>query len=718
MAEYVIPADRIGVWEANVRNGVIGGIPTYSAGPNIMDYGGVDDGTGNNNSALQSAIAASSNDQAIILPAGTFAFTSAYMDWNFSRRAIRGAGMGATTLKISSGTSGFLFGTGLDYGSEFNPHSTITGGLTKGSTVITVADGSSFVNDRMAKINITNDPDLPVLDVNGYEGKRSFYVWIVSKSGNDLTLSVPLPCDFTGTEKTGATIYQSQLTCQKLVGIEDLTIDASASGGATQNGVNFDGNVYQGWIKNVLVKNYNNYGLKIQNSVCAEIRGCRIDPGYGGGSNRSGLLSNNNSFMLFEDNIVNGAYPGIEVNAATFGSVFAYNYATLGFNINHGAHNSMNLYEGNRAPNVHADGYFGGTSHELFFRNHWDRGSAGTAFCFSLKRATRYHNIVGNIMGLTGAVTADLGYYNGYPNIGNLTYNGTAQPSTGDWWVDWDTTNHRPKSLSGTLTTRTDDTHGIITMSTGLGAEVQTHKTNSGSGSCTLRWPGFTINVVMLGTISGDSVPVTTPGIALPAEGTPIDIWPGFDGFQEFDYDVDGTLLKKSNYYFGTSEIPSAESIGSDTLKNSYFRSSKPSYFGALDWPPFDPTNPASGADNRIPAQQRFSSPAAPVITVDPSSQTVTEGANVTLTAAATGNPAPTWSWTKNGSPISGATSSTLSLTSVTEADEGSYVATATNSEGSDSSTAAVLTVNPSGIPSTNSIRLSRAPLYAATVST
>ena len=107
MAEYTIPADRIGVWEANVRNGVIGGIPTYSAGPNIMDYGGIDDGTGSNNTALQSAIAASSNDQAIILPAGIFSFSNAYLYWGTSRRAIRGAGMGATTLNITSGTSGF-----------------------------------------------------------------------------------------------------------------------------------------------------------------------------------------------------------------------------------------------------------------------------------------------------------------------------------------------------------------------------------------------------------------------------------------------------------------------------------------------------------------------------------------------------------------------------------------------------------------------------------
>ena len=46
-----------------------------------MDYGGIDDGTGSNNTALQSAIAASSNDQAIILPAGIFSFSNAYLYW-------------------------------------------------------------------------------------------------------------------------------------------------------------------------------------------------------------------------------------------------------------------------------------------------------------------------------------------------------------------------------------------------------------------------------------------------------------------------------------------------------------------------------------------------------------------------------------------------------------------------------------------------------------
>src|SRR5204863_4518277 len=50
----------------------------------------------------------------------------------------------------------------------------------------------------------------------------------------------------------------------------------------------------------------------------------------------------------------------------------------------------------------------------------------------------------------------------------------------------------------------------------------------------------------------------------------------------------------------------------------------------------------------------------APVITAQPASQTVTAGATVTFTAAASGNPAPTFGWRKDGAAISGATGSTF----------------------------------------------------------
>ncbi|HWA27416.1 MAG TPA: pectinesterase family protein [Lacunisphaera sp.] len=84
-----------------------------------------------------------------------------------------------------------------------------------------------------------------------------------------------------------------------------------------------------------------------------------------------------------------------------------------------------------------------------------------------------------------------------------------------------------------------------------------------------------------------------------------------------------------------------------------------------------------------------------PVITLDPVSQTVTAGANVTFTVAATGTGPITYQWQKDGSDIAGATNSSLTLTNVQATDAGSYTAVATTAGGSVTSAAAVLTVNP-----------------------
>jgi subtilisin-like proprotein convertase family protein len=96
----------------------------------------------------------------------------------------------------------------------------------------------------------------------------------------------------------------------------------------------------------------------------------------------------------------------------------------------------------------------------------------------------------------------------------------------------------------------------------------------------------------------------------------------------------------------------------------------------------------------------------APVITIQPTSQTVTAGANVSFTAAASGNPTPTVQWevsTDGGTTwnaISGATSTTLTLNNVQTSQSGNeYEAIFTNSTGSATTTAAILTVKPSSGP-------------------
>jgi hypothetical protein len=85
----------------------------------------------------------------------------------------------------------------------------------------------------------------------------------------------------------------------------------------------------------------------------------------------------------------------------------------------------------------------------------------------------------------------------------------------------------------------------------------------------------------------------------------------------------------------------------------------------------------------------------APVISLQPSGQTVSVGGSVTFNSNATGTPTPTFQWRKDGVDISGATSTSLTLTNIQLSQAGAYALVATNSVGSATSSSANLTVNP-----------------------
>jgi uncharacterized delta-60 repeat protein len=88
-----------------------------------------------------------------------------------------------------------------------------------------------------------------------------------------------------------------------------------------------------------------------------------------------------------------------------------------------------------------------------------------------------------------------------------------------------------------------------------------------------------------------------------------------------------------------------------------------------------------------------------PVFTTQPLSATVNAGDSVTFTAAASGDPAPTYQWYKGTAPLAGKTGTTLSISPVQSADAASYTVVAANSAGSTTSNAAVLTVSSGGTP-------------------
>ncbi len=97
---------------------------------------------------------------------------------------------------------------------------------------------------------------------------------------------------------------------------------------------------------------------------------------------------------------------------------------------------------------------------------------------------------------------------------------------------------------------------------------------------------------------------------------------------------------------------------------------------------------------------------AAPIITGQPQSVTVSVGQTAAFTVVAQGT--PSYQWYFNGTAISGQTGSTLSLSNVTAASAGSYTVVATNSHGAATSSAAVLSISaaPSFIvqPSSQSV--------------
>jgi hypothetical protein len=120
----------------------------------------------------------------------------------------------------------------------------------------------------------------------------------------------------------------------------------------------------------------------------------------------------------------------------------------------------------------------------------------------------------------------------------------------------------------------------------------------------------------------------------------------------------------------------------------------------------------AAGTATTTAATLSVNSSTPPTITTQPTNQTVTAGQTATFTAAATGSPTPTVQWqvsTDGGATfnnVSGATSTTLSLTTALSQNGYRYRAVFTNAAGTATTTAATLTVNAVPPPPSGTVTL------------
>jgi hypothetical protein len=442
-SDGIIQTDRRIDW-GNV--GVPGGIPnrtTICATINSATYG---NGTTEASGAIQAAIDACPANQVVYIPAGRYKVSSGINMGTHSNLTLRGAGPDQTVL-VSYLTGGKVIGMG---GYGWLPQATvlsasIISGNTKGSSSMTLSSVAGISAGQVIRIDQDNDPTF-VWNIAGRGRLMGQIMMVKSISGNTITFSPPLNFDFKLNPKI--TTFERVTSFS---GIEDLGFDHVND--ASVMSIQLDG-VYGCWIKNIKSLKPGTYHILSNTALHCEVRDSHFEDSKRYGNNNSGInMYSDNVAWKVENNTFYKTFPGIEVNESSSGNFFGYNFgfqvegwtdlccSAEAFNSNHGAHNVMNLWEGNIGEMFMSDGYFGSGSHDTLFRNNFTAYSAtknGNFKAISLNRYTYYYNIVGNVLGSpyfpsTGKYSTEMNPYDyglaliyrfGYPNSANNGYTG------------------------------------------------------------------------------------------------------------------------------------------------------------------------------------------------------------------------------------------------------------------------------------------------------
>lgn len=452
-AADIVPTERRYNWQVGTNVGVPGGHWQYSSTYTVVNITGLDNtGATDISSSLQSWVDGAADDTALVLPSGTFRMDTGInigikSDGSAKKRIIlRGQGPGVTTMMLYGSAGISIQGGGAGgFPPNFPVNAYITADVAAGTTSATLSEDVGF-SGGFAFLECPEDNTLPV--VGAIPNPRPALVYISSNSGSNFTFepamnfTIKAGARFRREIGTGAPYYT---THAYRCGLESLTLDGANS----TNTLSGMAVARECWMYNVEVKNVTNYGITAGSTYNCTIRHCIVrdqKDSYPSYTSRNLMLLTSSTRLLCVDNTMFNSYSSMEINAGMTQSVFAYNAADRAcirsdlasdFNINHGAHNSWNLYEGNIGSRIQGDGYFGSSSNETIARNWWhgtngvyttDWGAGGVTVTgnrlpITLNRYSHYFNVVGNQIGRTvSGVTWE------YANVGR-GYAGTSTTS-------------------------------------------------------------------------------------------------------------------------------------------------------------------------------------------------------------------------------------------------------------------------------------------------
>ncbi len=533
------------------------------------------------------------DEDVVYLPAGTYNLRSTILiNQASSNQTLRGAGA-STVLHSQHPRQIFTFQGGS--GPGFNAVQTVTGTKTKGTTALRVADSSAYGVGDLIVLSIENEENntriqagaAPTWSNSGFPNLRTPLGRVTAVNAGTITIAPPLMWDCT---PYAMTIARGENNIKNFrIGFEDFAITFTE---AAHSSFAFDvASGIECWWYNISAPDWKKNTssgsiINLATSYRCEIRQCDfrcLTPASYSDDGAIQLL--NSTSCLIEDNICVGFDSGIYDSGRSYGHVISYNYMPSENYPGHNGHNSLTLMEGNVGGGFHLDSYHGSGSHQTFYRNYLPNGIA-------IKRFMYYMVSAGNVLGTDGVSWGGHGL--GYPNIGNAAYSGTANAFIGDFHEHWNAT--------GTLTTRSSDNSGTVTLGGGL-----TLPDPSYDYYLSFRWSGGGKRYQMpCTTLTGGRVLNFNNGSGdpLPTEGTAVQVWFFAGGYQELDLGVEHTLTRAGNYH-STPTTGAIQNATADTLPNSLAYSSKPAWFGDLAWPAVNPDSPVF-SNEVIPAGYRF----------------------------------------------------------------------------------------------------------------
>lgn len=419
-----ISKDRITDWS---KAGYTDTLPDYGNVINIMNHGGIADGSSANDNAFQQAIAALGNQPGTIyLPTGQYLFNNA-IAINRDSIIIKGEGTSTKLIFDLGGASKNL----IDIkGNTTSVIADVKDATIQGDTSLKLFSNSFAAGDYIQLSG--NDSNL-VVSPWAY-GSVGQIVRVTDVQGNQIDIDAELRRGYADSFQTKA----KQIEPVSGVGIECLYIERKDSTTTQTVNINFDYAAYC-WVSGIESNKTNFAHIAINHSTHIEVKSSYFHHShhYGGGGRGYGtVVQYTSGDCLVANNIFEHLRHSMLLQLGANGNVFAHNYSfdaywdnpplptnTAGDIVCHGDYPYMNLFEGNIVQSIVIDDSHGKNGpFNTFLRNRAELYGIYTSNTIT----TDSSNFIGN------EITGSSGLYlingaNNYEYANNVK--GTVTPS-------------------------------------------------------------------------------------------------------------------------------------------------------------------------------------------------------------------------------------------------------------------------------------------------